>query len=81
MSTQIIPPVAVEHCPRCGGFVVEDVLWDGTGWSNFSVKVRRCLMCARIFEGERQYGVEVGQLKDALCYGARQGAASERGTE
>lgn len=77
MSTQIIPPVAVEHCPRCGGFVVEDVLWDGTGWSNFSVKVRRCLMCARIFEGEKQYGVEVGQLKDALCYGARQTAGGE----
>ena len=71
MSTQIIPPVAVEHCPRCGGFVVEDVLWDGTGWSNFSVKVRRCLMCARIFERGKEYGVEVGRLEDAKCYGAR----------
>ena len=34
---------------------------------------RRCLMCQRIFEGEREYGREVGTLEDAKCYGARQG--------
>ena len=31
------------------------------------------LMCQRIFEGEREYGREVGTLDDAKCYGARQG--------
>lgn len=58
-------------CPRCQGFVVEDILFDGSGWSNFHVRVRRCLMCARIFERGKEYGVEVGTLEDAKCYGAR----------
>jgi hypothetical protein len=74
MSTQIVPLVTYEHCPRCTGFLVEDVLFDGSGWSNFSVRVQRCVMCQRIFEGEKQYGVEVGTLADGKCYGARQGA-------
>ena len=51
-----------------GGCVI-----DGSGWSNFSVQVQRCLMCQRIFEGAREYGREVGTLEDAKCYGARQG--------
>ena len=37
------------------------------------MQVQRCLMCQRIFEGEREYGREVGTLEDAKCYGARQG--------
>ena len=73
MSTKIVPAVTLEHCPRCAGFLVEDVLFDGQGWSNFSVQVQRCLMCQRIFEGEREYGREVGTMADAKCYGARQG--------
>ena len=39
MSTKIVPSVTLEHCPRCAGFLVEDVLFDGSGWSNFSVLV------------------------------------------
>ena len=50
---------------------MEDILFDGSGWSNFHVRVRRCLMCARIFERGKEYGVEVGRLEDAKCYGAR----------
>lgn len=66
----------LECCPRqdCGGFVVQETLYDGAGWSNFNVVVYKCLLCARYFEGAKEYGVEVGQLKDALCYGARQTA-------
>ncbi len=73
MSTKIVPSVTLESCPRCAGFLVADVLFDGSGWSNFSVQVQRCLMCQRIYEGEREYGKEVGTLDDAKCYGARQG--------
>ena len=64
MSTKIVPSVTLKHCPRCAGFLVQDVLFDGQGWSNFSVQVQRCLMCQRIFEGEREYGREVGTLED-----------------
>ena len=46
-------------CPRCQGFVVEDILFDGSGWSNFHVRVRRCLMCARIFEKGKEGGGRV----------------------
>ena len=69
----------MDYCPRtnCGGFVMQETLYDGAGWSNFNVVVYKCLLCARIFEGEKQYGVEVGQLKDVLCYGARPGAARD----
>ena len=73
MSTKIVPSVTLEHCPRCAGFLVQDVLFDGQGWSNFSVQVQRCLMCQRIYEGAREYGREVGTMADAKCYGARQG--------
>ena len=73
MNTRIVPTITLEHCPRCAGFLVEDVLFDGQGWSNFSVQVQRCLMCQRIYEGAREYGREVGTLDDAKCYGARQG--------
>ena len=73
MRNKIVPSITLECCPRCAGFLVEDVLFDGQGWSNFSVQVQRCLMCQRIYEGEREYGKEVGSLDDAKCYGARQG--------
>ena len=66
----------LDCCPRCQGFVVHEILYDGQGWSNFNVLVYKCLMCARRFEGAKEYGVEVGQLKDALCYGARPGVAN-----
>ena len=81
MSTKIVPSVTLEHCPRCAGFLVEDVLFDGSGWSNFSVQVQRCLMCQRIFEGEREYGREVWTLEDAKCYGARQGVGRRTAVE
>ena len=62
MSNKIVPSITLECCPRCAGFLVEDVLFDGQGWSNFSVQVQRCLMCQRIYEGAREYGREVGTL-------------------
>ena len=67
MSAKIVPSVTLEHCPRCAGFLVQDVLFDGQGWSNFSVQVQRCLMCQRIFEGEREYGLrkDIASTKDA----------------
>lgn len=63
----------LDCCPRqdCGGFVVQETLYDGAGRSNFNVVVYKCLLCARIFEGEKQYGVEVGRLADGKCYRAR----------
>ena len=54
--------------------MVQETLYDGAGWSNFNVVVYKCLLCARYFEGAREYGVEVGRLADGKCYGARQGA-------
>lgn len=55
-----------------------DCAWcDGAGWSNFNVVVYKCLLCARYFEGAKEYGVEVGRLADGKCYGARQGASKE----
>ena len=62
-----------EYCDGEGYVPCEECIFDGSGWSNFSVQVQRCLMCQRIFEGEREYGREVGTLDDAKCYGARQG--------
>ena len=70
MSTKIVPTITLEHSPRCAGFLVQDVLFDGQGWSNFSVQVQRCLMCQRIFEGEREYEEIIVTGK---CCGARQG--------
>ena len=32
MRNEIVPSVTLEHCPRCAGFLVEDVLFDGQGW-------------------------------------------------
>ena len=81
MSNKIVPTITLEHCPRCAGFLVEDVLFDGQGWSNFSVQVQRCLMCQRIFEGEREYGREVGTVEDAKWYGARQGVGRRTAVE
>lgn len=63
----------MDHCPRCGGFLVREILFDGQGWSNFNVSTYKCLMCARYFEGSMEYGIIVGTLADARCYGARQG--------
>ena len=51
--------------------MVQETLYDGAGWSNFNVVVYKCLLCARIFERGKEYGVEVGRLEDAKCYGAR----------
>lgn len=64
----------MDTCPRCAGFLVPEILFDGQGWSNFNVQVAKCLMCARRFEGAKEYGTLVGTLPDARCYGPRQGA-------
>ena len=50
MSTKIVPSITLECCPRCAGILVEDVLFYGQGWSNFSVTVAKEITLQDKFE-------------------------------